>query len=128
MLGSEQMKRVLRNIAMASIAGLMCLGLTTAKRTASSTLNIVAGGTYSGQWTSDDPAVPVIIVNTTEPVVIENSVLSGRGTLIQTGVDHTRISVRNVHGTGLNPNVAGKSEGRFFSGESFDSIVIENNE
>ena len=36
--------------------------------------------------------------------------------------------MRNTHGVGLNPNVRGKPPGRFFDGESFDSVVIENND
>lgn len=122
------MSRFLHKFAALVIAVVSTCHTTSVALAASNVLNIVAGGTYTGQWESDNPAVPVVTINTTEPVVIENSTLRGRGNLIQTAVAHTRVTVRNVHGTGLNPNVADRPQGRFFTGESFDSIVIQNND
>lgn len=89
---------------------------------------ISAGGTYSGTWTSQDPNVPVILIATAEPVVIENSSLTGPGNLIQSAVDHVNVTVRNSRAMGVNPNVVGKVRGRFFTAENFDSVVIENNQ
>jgi hypothetical protein len=72
--------------------------------------------------------VPVILITTAEAVVIENSTLTGPGNLIQTAVDHAKITVRNSRGNGINPNIAGKSAGRFLTAENFDSVAIENND
>src|SRR5437773_12540005 len=77
-----------------------------------STLVITKGGTYSGTWESQDPSVPAVLVKTTEPVTIENSNISGKGDLIASGVDHTKITVRHVAGYSLNPNVYGRAAGR----------------
>ena len=87
-------------------------------------LVITKGGTYSGNWESQDPNVPVISVQTNEPVIIENSNLRGKGNLI-TGFGN-RLTVRNVNGYGLNPNVYGRSVGKFVNAEDFISIRIEN--
>ena len=90
-------------------------------------LVITSGGTYSGSWKSLDSNVPVIRIRTSEPVVIENSVLRGAGHLIQ--VDHGRdahLTVRNVHGRALHPTVAGKYPGRFLHVETYRFVRVEN--
>src|SRR5438067_10169513 len=69
---------------------------------------ITQGGTYSGTWESQDRTIPAVLVQTTEPVIIENSTIRARGDLIASGVAHSKITVRNTSGYGLNPNVAGK--------------------
>src|SRR5436190_12056918 len=92
-----------------------------------SPLVITKGGTYSGTWDSQDPSVPAVSVRTSDPVIIENSTVSGRGDLIRADVQHTKITVRNTTGTGLNPNIAGKTEGHFFFARLFDNATIENN-
>ena len=86
-------------------------------------LIITKGGTYSGNWESQDARVPVISVQTSEPVIIENSNLRGRGNLIS-GFGN-RLIVRNVNGYGLNPNVYGWAAGKFLNAEEFISIRIE---
>ena len=96
--------------------------------TAEPTLVITRGGTYSGTYEGTDPASPVVLVKTTEPVVIDRCTIRGPGTLISSGVAHTNITVRNTTGTGINPNRYDKAKGRFFRAESFDNIVIENND
>jgi hypothetical protein len=103
-------------------------GLARGAGASGGALTISEAGTYSGQWTSNDPAVPVIVIATAEPVLIENSTLTGPGPLIAASVEHVKVTVRNTHGTGVNLNLAGKSTGRFLTAESFDSIVIENND
>ena len=87
-------------------------------------LVITKGGTYSGNWESQDPNVPVIRVQTSDPVVIENSNLRGKGDLIS-GFGN-RLTVRNVNGYGLNPNVYGRTVGKFVVVEDFINIRIEN--
>ena len=81
----------------------------TAKKTAIETLEtrtllaqnplvITHGGTYSGTWESDDRSVPAVVVKTSEPVIIENSVVRGRGDLIVSDVDHkARVWVDPLH-------------------------------
>src|SRR5438046_2275511 len=93
---------------------------------ARSPLIITRGGTYSGTWSSDDGAVPVVLIKTAEPVVIENSTLRGRGHLIVSTARHADITIRNTRGYGLGAHVAGQSAGRFASIERFDRVVIEN--
>lgn len=91
-------------------------------------LTITHGGTYTGAYEGTDYSAAVILVRTTEPVVIDRCVLRGPGALIEAGVDHTNITVRNTRGSSTNPNHFDKCKGRFFRAESFDSVVIENNE
>ena len=55
-------------------------------------LVITHGGTYTGNYTSTDPTVPVIFVNTTEPVIIENCNLKSDGAALITTTD-----VRNLN-------------------------------
>lgn len=91
-------------------------------------IRITRGGVYSGRWASDDPRVPAVLILTTEPVVIENSVITGPGHLISTDFHMTtRLTVRNTYGFGQNPNVRGRAPGRFIHVESFADLVVENN-
>lgn len=89
---------------------------------------ITHGGICTGTWSSDDPDVPVLRIDTTEPVTIDHCVLSGRGPLIVTGVAGVRVTIHDTRGTALPPGVTGRAPGRFFSGESCDSVFIENND
>ena len=57
-------------------------------------LVITKGGTYSGNWESQDPNVPVISVQTSEPVIIENSNLRGKGNII--AAVRGRLTVRTL--------------------------------
>jgi hypothetical protein len=91
-------------------------------------LIISRGGTYTGSFEGTDYTAPVILVRTTEPVVIDHCTLRGPGPLIETGVDHTNITVRNTKGISTNPNYFDQCKGRFFRAESFDNVVIENND
>jgi len=91
-------------------------------------IRIREGGVYSGHWASDDPAVPAVLILTSEPVVIENSIVTGPGHLIATEFHRTaRLTVRNTYGFGQNPGVYGKAPGRFLQVETFADLVVENN-
>jgi len=90
-------------------------------------LVITHGGTYTGNYASDDPNVAVITIKTTDPVVIAGATLSGPGDLIETAVFHTNVTVRDTSGYGTNPNVWGEAKGRFFDAEMFDNVVLQNN-
>jgi hypothetical protein len=91
-----------------------------------STFTITKGGTYSGNWDNQDSAKPAIVVKTSQPVTIQNSTIKSRGDLIVSGVDHTNITVNDVKGYGLNPNIYGKTNGEFLSLEDFDNVVVIN--
>lgn len=90
-------------------------------------LRIVAGGTYTGNWESQDPATPAIVVDTTEPVVITNCVLRGRANLISVGVEGVDVTVRNCRGYGLDPGVAGQERGAFFEAYRVARLTFEHN-
>ncbi len=91
-------------------------------------IKITKGGVYSGRWASDSPSVPAVRIETSEPVVIENSVITGPGHLISTDYSRTsNLTVRNTYGYAKNPNVRGRAPGRFIHIESFSNLVVENN-
>lgn len=94
--------------------------------TYSAPIKITKGGTYSGNWESDDPNTPAVMIATTDPVTITNSNIRSKGDLIHSWVDHTNITISGVTGTALNPNVAGQSPGRFLDDEHFNNIVVQN--
>lgn len=98
--------------------------VTLAKPQAAFRIN--RGGTYSGTWASDDPRVAVVSIETSEPVVIENSTLRGRGHLIISHYSQADVTIRNTRGYGGNPNIAGRATGRFASIEGFVRVTIEN--
>lgn len=88
---------------------------------------ITSGGVYSGQWISPDVASPAVLVQTNEPVVIENAVVRGPGDLIR--ADHgyyANLTLRNVHGRGTRPTGAGEVPGRFLAASTYARIVVEN--
>jgi hypothetical protein len=90
-------------------------------------ITITTGGTYSGNWVSSDPSVPAILVTTDQPVIIQNSTVSGPGDLIQlAGKSVADLTVRNVTGTGVDPKVAGQARGAFVDAFSFKSLVVQN--
>jgi hypothetical protein len=43
---------------------------------------ITGGGTYSGNWTSNDPDTPAVTIRTDDAVEIHDSTITGKGTLI----------------------------------------------
>ncbi|GBF06225.1 glycosyl hydrolase family protein [Deinococcus aerius] len=86
-------------------------------------LIITKGGTYSGNWESTENRAAVII-QTDEPVIIENSNIRSRGNLIS-GFGN-RVTIRNVRGYALNPNVAGKTTGKAVNAEEVRSLTVEN--
>jgi hypothetical protein len=90
-------------------------------------LQITTGGTYSGNWESQDPSVPAVLVNTTDLVVIENCTIQSRSDLIKTGPPGTHVTVRNCAGYGLDPLVAGKQRGDFYFGWRVGSLTLEHN-
>jgi hypothetical protein len=94
---------------------------------ASAPLLITHGGIYTGSYSSSDSNIPVITIQTAEPVTIKNATLTGPGDLIFASVPHANITIRNTKGYSTNPNIAGKAKGRFLDADGFDNAVIENN-
>ncbi len=91
-------------------------------------IQITAGGTYSGDWTSTDPSTPAVTINTDEPVTIQDSVISGKGTLISvSGVTSgANVTIENVTATASDPGVAGAQRGAFVLATKIDSLIVRN--
>ncbi|GAA3995360.1 hypothetical protein GCM10022408_02250 [Hymenobacter fastidiosus] len=113
----------------------LVLGLGTGKVhaqapdiTYSAPIVITKGGTYTGNYRSLDSNVPVIKIETTQPVIIENCVLAGAGDLIQAkmGANYSLI-VRNNKGYGLTPSLDNTRRGRFLEVNNAISVRMENN-
>lgn len=88
---------------------------------------ITKGGTYTGNWSSDNPLVPAVTVKTTEPVIIADSFIKSKGTLIHAGSHGANITVLRTHGYGINPNVINTCNGRFFYAFKPSNVRLENN-
>jgi len=89
-------------------------------------LVITRGGVYSGCFQSLNPNYAAIVVATNEPVVIQNAVIRSRSDIIATATSAANLTVRNVIGLSLNPNVLGRQPGRFLDVEGFDNVRVEN--
>jgi hypothetical protein len=90
-------------------------------------LTITKGGTYTGEWQSADPNVPAVVIQTSAPVTLQNSVLSSLGNLIMVygGANGSNVTVTNVLATALNPNVAGKVRGMFLYMQGGGSLRVD---
>jgi hypothetical protein len=88
-------------------------------------LRITRGGTYSGNWESNDSNTPAISVETTEPVVIQNSNIRSRGILIRAHVRGTDVTVLNTNGYGLTPSQDNTRYGRFLDAGDFRNVRVE---
>ena len=91
-------------------------------------LVITEGGTYSGNWSSDDPETAAVTIQTSEPVVIQQSRLRSRGDLIFSDAEGADLTVRNTVAEGLNPGVEGQPAGRFLRMYSPASVTVTRNE
>jgi hypothetical protein len=91
-------------------------------------IQITGGGVYSGNWTSNDPKVAAVSIHTDAPVVIRNSVIGGRGNLIQISGVKTgaNVTVENVVGAALDPGVSGRGRESFVEAIGFNSLVVRN--
>lgn len=89
-------------------------------------LVITRGGTYSGTWTSDDPAVPAVSIVTDEPVTLRNAVVNGRGDLINIygAARGAHVTVENVTGTALDPGRAGLQRGAFVTAQNIAALRV----
>jgi hypothetical protein len=88
---------------------------------------ITEGGTYTGNWESQDLTVPVVDIQTSEPVLIQNAVLRGKGTLINIRYAQADVTIKHCSGYGINPNIRGRVMGKFIDSEWTNNLVVENN-
>lgn len=102
--------------------------VTVTPQQASGPIQITSGGTYSGNWTSTDPKTPAVTIKTDEPVVLQDSTISSRGALITVSGASTgaNVTIQNVTGTALDPQVAGDSRGAFLTATLVNSLVVKN--
>ena len=102
--------------------------VTVTAQQASGPIVITSGGTYSGNWTSTDPSTAAVTIKTDEPVVLQDSVISSRGSLIKVSGVKTgaNVTIQNVTGTALDPQVAGDQRGIFLAATQVTSLVVKN--
>jgi hypothetical protein len=74
-------------------------------------ITITQGGTYSGNLKSTNPNTAAVTISTTAPVIVENSYVTGPADLIDDPDYSNNLTVKNVIGIGVNPNVSGQSYG-----------------
>ena len=88
-------------------------------------LTITKGGTYSGNWKSTNPGIAAVTIATSAPVVIQNSYMTSPSDLIYDPVYGNNLTVRNVIGIGLNPNVRGLANGVFVDAQNPVLLDVE---
>jgi len=96
---------------------------------------ITANGSnvFSGNWErstfsdAGDATSSAVWIATTQPVIIENSILSGQYNCIGSVLTGTNVTVRNCVGLQRNTKQVGKPSGRFVSLYQPASVVVENN-
>ena len=88
---------------------------------------ITSGGTYSGNWQSNDPNVAAVTIDTSAPVTIVNSNIQSKGNGIDSGVGGVNLTVKTTNFHGLNPGVAGDSPGNAVYLYESANVVLENN-
>jgi hypothetical protein len=89
-------------------------------------ITITQGGTYSGNWKSTNANTPAVTVNTTEPVIIQNSYVTGPNDLIDVPIYGNNVTVKNVIGIGVNPNVKYQPYGTFVDVQNTTQLNVEN--
>ena len=89
-------------------------------------LVITKGGVYSGIWNSNDPNVPAVQIQTSDPVTLRNSTLTGRGDLIAIvpTTAGANVVIENVTGTALDPGVASVQRGSFLTAQSVAGLTV----
>jgi hypothetical protein len=88
-------------------------------------VTITQGGTYSGNWKSTDPQTSAVTIATTEPVVIQNSYVTGPSDLIDDPYYGNQLTVKNVIGIGVNANVRGQANGVFVDAQNPALLDVE---
>jgi len=95
--------------------------------TYSGPLVITQGGTYTGNYRSNDSNTPVVSVQTTQPVIIENCILAGAGNLVDSRGLGSNVIVRNNRGYALTPSVDNQRRAKFLAMNSPRSLRVEHN-
>lgn len=94
----------------------------------SAPITITKGGTYTGNWDSENPDIPSVSVKTSDPVIIINSNIIGKSDLIHV-YNKANITIKDTYGSAENPNVKNDNVGHFaVIDNGFSKIDIENNE
>ena len=88
---------------------------------------ITRGGTYSGNWQSNDPQTPAVTVSTTEPVIVENSHIRSVSGLIKAETSGSDLIVRNNVAIATNAAAKGQPNGIFLQAASPARLDVENN-
>jgi hypothetical protein len=88
---------------------------------------ITRGGTYSGNWESNDPQVPAVTVSTNEPVIVENSHIRSASGLIKAETAGSDLIVRNNVAIATNAAAKGQPNGIFLQATSPARLDVENN-
>jgi hypothetical protein len=90
-------------------------------------ITITAGGTYTGNWRSDNPDTPAVRVQTTAPVTIVNSNIRSSGVGITNGGSGINLTVRNTMILGAHPGGDNRLPRRNVNVENAKNFVFENN-
>lgn len=91
-------------------------------------ISINQGGVYENLViNSKKYSVPAIKIQTSEPVIIRNCVISGSGDLIINTISHAKIKIYNNYLWGRNPNISGSQQGRSVKVENVDYFIFCNN-
>jgi chitinase len=91
---------------------------------------ITRGGTYSGNWESLSPAIPVMRIHTSEPVTIIYSQLRGPGDLLvaDIGSPRSNVTVKESCFLGTYPAAPGTGKGKaIFLYEPVNAVIEHNN-
>ncbi|GAB3237701.1 hypothetical protein GCM10027346_29580 [Hymenobacter seoulensis] len=95
--------------------------------TYSAPITITQGGTYTGNFRSNDSNTPCIRIQTTQPVIIKNCVLVGAGDLIDAKNGGSNLVITGNKGYGIQQSVDNRRHGRFLEVNSGRSVRVENN-
>jgi hypothetical protein len=113
---------VIALVALALIAAALVGNVRSAD---AATITISSGGTYTGTWESTTTA-PAVTVTTTQPVIIENCTVRGKGHGISVP-SGANVTVRNCYAEATWAGTAGS--GRFvWAGNGVANLTMENNE
>jgi hypothetical protein len=91
-------------------------------------LTITKGGVYKGNFRSPDSLIPGIKIQTSELVIIEDSVIESAGHCIMSHNTGANVIIRNTKGTCTTPTLDRIPFGRFVQLSGFTNIIAENNE
>ncbi len=87
-------------------------------------LVITKGGTYTGNWRSDDPTVDAVQIATSEAVTIDGANIVAAGGAIDVPSQAVALIVRNVNAAALYTNRAGQAKGMFVNCGNFASLLV----